>query len=130
MTLALAVPEGFDPDPNVVANARKAGISEVTIYRDPKKAVKDTDVIYTDVWASMGQETQAEEKNKAFAGYQVNDELMQAARKDTYVMHCLPAHRGQEITDSVIESKNSIVFDEAENRLHAQKAIMVKLMAR
>ncbi|MFZ5518547.1 MAG: ornithine carbamoyltransferase [Candidatus Zhuqueibacterota bacterium] len=130
MTLALAVPEGFDPDPNVVANARNAGISEVTIYRDPKKAVKDTDVIYTDVWASMGQETQAEEKNKAFAGYQVNDELMQAARKDTYVMHCLPAHRGQEITDSVIESKNSIVFDEAENRLHAQKAIMVKLMAR
>jgi len=130
MTLALAVPEGFDPDPNVVANAKKAGISEIDMYRDPKKAVKDADVIYTDVWASMGQEAQAEEKNKAFASFQVNDELMKAARKDTYVMHCLPAHRGQEITDSVIESKNSIVFDEAENRLHAQKAIMVKLMAR
>lgn len=129
MNLALAIPEGFDPDESTVAEAKKTGISEINIYRDPKQAVKDTDVIYTDVWASMGQEAEAEEKNKAFANYQVNDELMKAARPDTYVMHCLPAHRGQEITDSVIESKNSIVFDEAENRLHAQKAIMVKLMS-
>ncbi len=129
MNLALAIPEGFDADKETVAEAKKTGISEINILRDPKQAVKDADVIYTDVWASMGQEAEAEKKNKAFADYQVNDALMAAAKPDTYVMHCLPAHRGQEITDSVIESKNSIVFDEAENRLHAQKAVMVKLMA-
>ena len=128
MTLALAIPEGYDPASEVLKNAQDAGISKIEIYRDPKQAVKDTDVIYTDVWASMGQEAEAQKRKAAFKHFQVNDELMKNARPDTYVMHCLPAHRGDEITDSVIESPNSIVFDEAENRLHAQKAIMVKLM--
>lgn len=129
MTLALAIPEGYDPNVEILNAARNAGISKIEIYRDPKEAVKDADVIYTDVWASMGQEAEAEKRKRDFAGFQVNDELMAHARRDTFVMHCLPAHRGEEITDSVIESANSIVFDEAENRLHAQKAILVKLMA-
>ena len=129
MNLVLAIPEGYDPDADVLKNARDAGISEIEIYRDPKKAVKDADVIYTDVWASMGQEAEAAKRKIDFKNFQVNDDLMASARKDTYVMHCLPAHRGEEITDSVIESQNSIVFDEAENRLHAQKAVMVRLMA-
>ncbi len=128
MKLALAVPEGYDPDPDILANARKAGISEVTIHRDPKEAVKDADVVYTDVWASMGQEAQAQQRKKVFQPYQVNEALMKHARPDTYFMHCLPAHRNEEVTDGVIESPNSIVFDEAENRMHVQKAIMVKLM--
>jgi len=130
MTLALAIPEGYDPDSEVLKNAQDAGISKIEIYRDPKQAVKDTDVIYTDVWASMGQEAEAQKRKAAFEYFQVNDELMKNARPDTYIMHCLPAHRGDEITDSVIESPNSIVFDEAENRLHAQKAVMVKLMGK
>ncbi len=129
MTLALAIPEGYDPNSDILQAAKDAGISQVEIFRDPKQAVKDADVIYTDVWASMGQEAEAEKRKRDFAGFQVNDELMSHARKDTLVMHCLPAHRGEEITDSVIESPNSIVFDEAENRLHAQKAVLVKLMA-
>ena len=130
MKLALAIPEGYDPDAGVMKRATDAAISEIQIFRDPHQAVKDADVIYTDVWASMGQESEAEQRKAAFKKFQVNDHLMKSARKDTYVMHCLPAHRGEEITDSVIESVNSIVFDEAENRLHAQKAIMAKLMAR
>ncbi|HCL00304.1 MAG TPA: ornithine carbamoyltransferase, partial [Candidatus Marinimicrobia bacterium] len=92
------------------------------------EAVKDADVIYTDVWASMGQETEAEKRRRDFMPFQVNTELMKYAKKDTYVMHCLPAHRGDEITNEVIDSPNSIVFDEAENRMHVQKAIIVKLM--
>ena len=128
MKLALAVPEGYDPTPAIMASAKNAGISEITIHRDPKEAVKDTDVVYTDVWASMGQEAEAEKRRKIFMKYQVNDELMKHARPDTYFMHCLPAHRNEEVTDSVIENRNSIVFDEAENRMHVQKAIMVKLM--
>jgi ornithine carbamoyltransferase len=128
MKLALAVPEGYEPNPEIMANAKKAGSSEITIYRDPKEAVKNVDVVYTDVWASMGQEAEAEKRRKIFMRFQVNDELMKHARPDTYFMHCLPAHRGEEVTDSVIESPNSIVFDEAENRMHVQKAILVKLM--
>jgi len=107
MKLAIAVPQGYDPNEAIMAHAKKAGISEITIHRDPKEAVNDADVVYTDVWVSMGQE---------------------AARPDTYFMHCLPAHRDEEVTDSVIESPNSIVFDQAENRMHVQKAIMVRLM--
>jgi len=128
MKLSMAIPEGYDPDQEVLKNAKEAGISDVELFRDPQKAVKDTDVIYTDVWASMHQKEETELRQKIFKDYQVNDELMKHARSDTYVMHCLPAYRDMEITDSVIESPNSIVFDEAENRLHAQKAIMVKLM--
>lgn len=130
MNLALAIPQGYDPDEQVLKNAKDAGISEIKIYRDPKQAVKNTDVIYTDVWASMGQEDESIKRKIAFKEFQINDELMKYARPNTYIMHCLPAHRGEEITDSVIESPNSIVFDEAENRLHAQKAIMVKLMSK
>ncbi len=130
MILALAIPEGYDPDADILKNARDTGISEVQVYRDPKEAVENTDVIYSDVWTSMGQEAEAEKRRRDLKDFQVNDELMKHARPDTYVMHCLPAHRGEEITDSVIESSNSIVFDEAENRLHVQKAIMVKLMAK
>lgn len=129
MTLALGVPEGFDPNPEILANARKAGISEITVHYDPTAAVTDADVVYTDVWASMGQEAEAAKRKQLFKPFQVNDELMKHARPDTLFMHCLPAHRDEEVTDSVIESKNSIVFDEAENRMHVQKAIMVKLMA-
>lgn len=128
MRLALAVPEGYDPNPAIMADAKKAGTSEITIHRDPREAVKDADVVYTDVWASMGQEAEAGKRRQIFMKYQVNDEVMSHARPDTYFMHCLPAHRDEEVTDSVIESPNSIVFDEAENRMHVQKAIMVKLM--
>ncbi|MBC8184722.1 ornithine carbamoyltransferase [candidate division KSB1 bacterium] len=130
MKLAMAIPEGYDPDQEILKNAKDAGISEIELFRDPQKAVKDTDVIYADVWASMHQKDETEIRKKIFKDYQVNDELMKHARPDTYIMHCLPAYRGMEITDSVIESPNSIVFDEAENRLHAQKAIMVKLMGK
>lgn len=128
MKLALAVPEGYDPNPEILANARKTGVSEITIHRDPKEAVKNADVVYTDVWASMGQEAEAAKRKNIFQPYQVNEALMKFARPDTYFMHCLPAHRNEEVTDGVIESQNSIVFDEAENRMHVQKAIMVKLM--
>jgi len=129
MKLALAVPEGYDPDPQILADARQSGISEITIHHDPHQAVKDADVVYTDVWASMGQEAEAAQRKQIFQPYQVNEQLMKSARPDTLFMHCLPAHRDEEVTDAVIESPNSIVFDEAENRMHVQKAIMVKLMA-
>ena len=128
MTLNLAIPEGYDPDTNIYENARNSGISKINIFGDPKEAVQGVDVIYTDVWASMGQESEAEKRKKVFASYQVNQELVDLADKDVKVMHCLPAHRGDEITDEVIDGPHSIVFDEAENRLHIQKAIMVKLM--
>ena len=128
MTLNLAIPEGYDPDQKILADGRKAGISEINIIRDPLDAVKDADVIYTDVWASMGQEKEAEKRKKVFAAFQVNQKLVDLAKDDVKVMHCLPAHRGDEITDEVVDGIHSIVFDEAENRLHMQKAIMVALM--
>ncbi len=128
MKLALAVPDGYDPNAEILSNTKKAGISEITIHRDPKQAVKDADLVYTDVWASMGQEAEAEKRRQIFMKFQVNDEVMKHAKPDAYFMHCLPAHRDEEVTDSVIESSNSIVFDEAENRMHVQKAIMVELM--
>ena len=128
--LSLAIPEGYDPDKEIYENAIQSGVSEINIHRDPQEAVKEADIIYTDVWASMGQETEAKEREKVFKDYQVNDELVKIAKSDVFVMHCLPAHRGYEITDSVIEGPHSIVFDEAENRLHVQKAIMVKLMTK
>ena len=128
MTLHLAIPKGFDPDENVLENAQNVGKSKIEIIRDPKEAVRDADIIYTDVWASMGQEKEAEKRKKIFKDFQVNSELVSFAKPDAKVMHCLPAHRGDEITDDVIDGPHSIVFDEAENRLHAQKAIMVALM--
>lgn len=122
-----ACPEGFEPDKDTVASAREIGISDITITHDLKDAVKNADVIYTDVWASMGQKDEAEARQKLFADFQVNENIMKLTGKETYFMHCLPAERGREVTDGVMEADCSIVFDQAENRMHAQNAIMVKL---
>ena len=127
MQVAIACPYDYRPDATVMKFAEKYG-DKFTITPDVMKACKDADVIYTDVWASMGQEGEAEKRKQAFKGYQVNAETMSVAKKDAMVLHCLPAHRGEEITAEVIEAHPEI-FDEAENRLHAQKAVMVKLMA-
>ena len=120
-------PEGFDPDMETVKMVQDSGLSSFELSHDPISAVRDADVIYTDVWASMGQKEEATEREKVFAPYQVNKDLMNNTGKDTLFMHCLPAERGREVTDEVMESKNSIVFDQAENRMHAQNAIMVYL---
>ena len=122
-----ACPENYEPDAETLAATRQAGLSEVEISHDPMAAVKDADIVYTDVWASMGQKDQAEERKVRFAGFQVDDALMAATGKKSLFMHCLPAERGVETTDSVIESEASIVFDEAENRMHAQNAILLKI---
>ena len=122
-----ACPEGFEPDEDTVTSAREIGISDITITHDLKDVVKNADVIYTDVWASMGQKEEAEVREKLFADFQVNEEIMKLTGKDTYFMHCLPAERGREVTNGVMEADYSIVFDQAENRMHAQNAIMVKL---
>ncbi|MBQ2776444.1 MAG: ornithine carbamoyltransferase, partial [Peptococcaceae bacterium] len=131
MDVTVACPDGYMPNPEVVALAQgyaaESGGS-VTVMHDPKEAVKGVDVIYTDTWASMGQEAEKEIRKKAFAGYQVDDALMALAKPDAIFMHCLPAYRGMEVTDEVMESAQSVVFDEAENRLHAHKAIMVSVM--
>lgn len=127
MQVAIACPYDYRPDATVIKFAEKYG-DKFTIIPDVMKACKDADVIYTDVWASMGQEGEAEKRKQAFKGYQVNAETMSVAKKDAMVLHCLPAHRGEEITAEVLEAHPEI-FDEAENRLHAQKAVMVKLMA-
>ncbi len=123
----VATPKGYEPNEEILKKAEEIGCS-VEITRDPFEAVKDADVIYTDVWTSMGQESEREERLKAFKSYQVNGELVKAAKDDVIVMHCLPAHRGEEITDDVMDGKNSAVFDQAENRLHAQKAILLRLI--
>ncbi len=125
--LVLACPKGYVPDSKLYERARSEG-AKVNILADPEKAVKDADVLYTDVWVSMGQEEELAKKKKAFEGYQVNKELLSLARPDARVMHCLPAHRGEEITDDVIDSPQSIVFDQAENRLHTQKALLEMLI--
>ncbi len=128
MHLVICTPRDYEPDQATLENARKAGISKIEVLSDPVEAVKDADVVYTDVWASMGQEDEAEMRKKIFKDYQVNSQLISHAKKDVLVMHCLPAHRGDEITDEVLDGPNSIVFEEAENRMHVQKAIIVKLM--
>lgn len=129
--VTVSCPQSYEP--NMIAwetsrEAAKETGARIEVVYDPKEAVKGADVIYTDVWASMGQEAETAARHKIFMPYQVNDELMGAAKADTLFMHCLPAHRGDEVTNSVIDSKNSIVFDEAENRLHVQKAIVYQLM--
>ena len=124
--LTLACPAGYDPDPKLLARAQKE--AKVTVVRDPKEAVDGAHVVNTDVWASMGQEEEQKIREKAFAGYQVDDALMKRAHKKAIFLHCLPAHRGEEVSESVIEGKQSRVWDEAENRLHIQKAIMAVLM--
>jgi len=131
LNMAIATPPGYEPAEAVTAkaltDAKKAGV-ELAILNDPVVAAKDADIIYTDVWASMGQESEAQKRAGIFSYYQVNKELVKLAKPDYIFMHCLPAHRGQEVTEEVIESKNSVVFDQAENRLHVQKAILVKLL--
>jgi ornithine carbamoyltransferase len=127
LNFVCACPEGYEPDEDTVASTREVDISDITISHDLKSAVKDADVIYTDVWASMGQKDEAEAREKLFANFKVNENIMKLTGKDTYFMHCLPAERGREVTDSVMEADYSIVFDQAENRMHAQNAIMVKL---
>jgi ornithine carbamoyltransferase len=129
MKLHLACPKGYDPDNTIINKALDNKLSEIVIHRNPIDAVKNSDVIYTDVWASMGQEKEAAKRRKVFKNFQITEDLVSEAKQDVLVMHCLPAHRGEEITDKVIEGSHSIVFDEAENRLHIQKAIMVSLMA-
>ena len=126
--LTVACPEGFSPDQGITDQARSKGLSTIEISHDPFDAVKDADVIYTDVWASMGQKEEAEERRKKFKNFQVNKDLMNSTGKNTYFMHCLPAERGIEVTDEVCDAEYSIIFDEAENRMHAQNAIMLKLM--
>ena len=127
MQIAVACPEGYRPDPAVLAFAE--GNPNFLLTDDPMEAAANADVVYTDTWASMGQEAEKEARIKAFAGYQVNDKLMEAAKPGAMVQHCLPAYRGQEITEEVFEAHADELFEEAENRLHAQKAVMVKLMA-
>ena len=126
--LALACPTGYEPDRQVWDWAQQRATSSITITEDPEEAVRDADVVNTDVWASMGQEQEQKEREAAFQGYCLDDALVALARPDCMVLHCLPAHRGEEITDSVIEGPRSAVWDEAENRLHIQKAIMASLM--
>jgi ornithine carbamoyltransferase len=124
--LRLACPEGYDPDPGILR--RNQALTTITLHRDPREAVRGAHVVNTDVWASMGQEEEQQQRERAFAGFQVNDALMALAARDAIFLHCLPAHRGEEVTDSVIEGPQSRVFDEAENRLHAQKALMAMLV--
>lgn len=132
MNMVCACPKGYQPDPDVLAEAQEdaahAGCT-ITVEEDVMKAVKGADVLYTDTWASMGQEEEHDARKKIFAPYQINAELLAAARPEAIVMHCLPAYRGEEITDDVIEGPQSVVFDQAENRLHVQKAIMALLMS-
>jgi len=129
----IATPSGYEPSPDILQLAEKAGEEtgfKVSLTTEPQVAVQDADAVYTDVWTSMGQESEKESKSKIFIPYQVNSQLMDMAKKDALFMHCLPAQRGDEVTDDVIDSENSVVFDQAENRLHVQKAIMLLLLGR
>ena len=127
MEFVCACPENYEPNSNTVNGSSGAGVSSVSVSHDPTNSVKNTDVVYTDVWASMGQKDEAEMREKIFQPFQVNGDLMAATGKNTLFMHCLPAERGREVTDEVIEADYSIVFEQAENRLHVQNAIMVTL---
>ena len=120
-------PEGYKPDMELVKKAKSTGISDINISHDPYDGVKGADIIYTDVWASMGQKEEAEERRKIFDPYQVNDKMISATGQKTLFMHCLPAERGVEVTDNVCDADYSIIFDQAENRMHAQNAIMLYL---
>tara|TARA_B100001996_G_scaffold299050_1_gene239456 strand:+ start:372 stop:1286 length:915 start_codon:yes stop_codon:yes gene_type:complete len=121
-------PEGYGPDKETVKLAQESSISTIEITHDTVNGVNGADVIYTDVWASMGQKDEAESRSKIFSNFQVNSKMMESTNKDTLFMHCLPAERDREVTDEVMESSNSIVFDQAENRMHAQNALMVKIL--
>jgi ornithine carbamoyltransferase len=133
MDIAVATPPGYEPPVRVVehafAFAEETG-SQIEIGNDPAVAVEGADVVYTDVWTSMGQEAERDQRRRDFAPYQVNAELLSKAQRDTIVMHCLPAHRGEEITDEVADGTNSVLFDQAENRMHAQKGLLAVLLTR
>jgi ornithine carbamoyltransferase len=126
-SFALACPKGYEPDADIVARARRAGAA-ISVTQSVQAAVSGADAIYTDVWTSMGQEKEAQRRLQAFRAYQVNSAAVAMAKKDAVVMHCLPAHRGEEITDEVLDGAQCVAFDQAENRLHAQKAVMVWLL--
>jgi ornithine carbamoyltransferase len=128
MHLVICSPSGYEPDAQTVEYAKGENVSNIEILTDPVQSVQDADIIYTDVWASMGQEDESEKRKKIFQGYQINTDLVKHAKPDVEFMHCLPAHRGDEVTNEVMDGSHSIVFDEAENRLHVQKAIIVKLL--
>jgi ornithine carbamoyltransferase len=126
--ITLACPEGHDPDPESITRVQKGGRGTVKLVRDPREAARGAQVVITDTWTSMGQEAEAQERRRKFANYQVNHELLTLADPRAIVMHCLPAHRGEEITDDVIDGPQSVVYDEAENRMHAQKGILLHCM--
>ena len=124
LDLVIASPQGYGPDSSLMDRARKEGKGRITVTTDPREAVSGADVLYTDVWVSMGQEAEAEEKAARFRGYQINTELLRLAKPDAIVLHCLPAYRGKEITDEVMDGPQSAIFDQAENRLHTEKALL------
>jgi len=130
--MSIATPEGYEPDADIIqqtlAIAEETG-SKIVVCRDPKEAIQGANFIYTDVWASMGQEAEQKEREIAFANYQVDEELVKLADPNYMFMHCLPAHRGEEVTEGIIDGEHSIIFDQAENRLHAQKAVMAAIMS-
>lgn len=132
LNMQVAAPKGYEPDSAVLAEARKESLKaggKIKLSNHPQEAVRGADVVYTDVWTSMGQEKESKARKKAFKGFQVNKDLLGLSGKQALIMHCLPAHRGEEITGDVLDSKNSIVFDQAENRMHVQKAILIKLLS-
>jgi len=122
--ITICCPEGYEPNEGILSKSRELGQNKIDINHDPASAVKDADVIYTDVWVSMGQENDSENKENIFQPYQINSNLLDSSKDNIVIMHCLPAHRGEEITDEVLSSPNSVVFDQAENKLHAGKAIL------
>jgi len=131
MDIAVASPKGYECDSRIVEEAKedaKASGANILLTEDPEEAIKDADVVYTDTWVSMGQESEKEERIKVFMPYQVNNTLFSKAHEDAIFLHCLPAYRGYEVTEDVIDGSQSVIFDEAENRLHVQKAIMALLM--
>jgi ornithine carbamoyltransferase len=127
--LTIACPKGYEPDPPILKEAKASAKSVIKIVRDPKEAADKAAVLYTDAWISMGQEKEAREKKKKFRDYQLNSKILSCAKKNAIVLHCLPAHRGEEITDDVMDGPQSAVFDQAENRLHTQKALLEFLLA-
>jgi ornithine carbamoyltransferase len=126
--LTVACPEGFEPDAAILEKARASAKSEIVVLRDPREAAGMADAVYTDVWVSMGQEGQSSDKKERLGDYQINSRLLACSKKDVIVLHCLPAHRGEEITGEVMDGPHSVVFDQAENRLHAQKALLELLI--
>jgi ornithine carbamoyltransferase len=131
--LTVACPKGYEPNPDILASARRGAETHgggIVLLHDPKQAAQGADVLYTDVWTSMGQEAESAKRRRDFRRFQVNAALVRLAKPDVLVMHCLPAHRGEEITDEVLDGPHSVVYDEAENRLHVQKAILVTLLGR